>query len=59
MEANKIVDVILSVQEYYNLRVAALQENALINVKYNANSVIFTTTASFLIKLGFEPGFDF
>lgn len=56
---NKIVDVILSVQEYYNIRVEALKNNVMFNVKFDTNAVIFTTTASFLINLGFEPGFDF
>lgn len=56
---NKIVNVVLSVQEYYNVKAEAIKNNVLFNVKFDTNAVIFTTTASFLINLGFEPGFDF
>jgi len=54
-----MVDCYMSAKEYYEFRLLALEKKAFFQVKWSVDRAIVTTTAAFLIALGFDPGIDF
>lgn len=55
----KMVDCYMSAKEYYEFRLLALEKKAFFQVKWSVDRAIVTTTAAFLVALGFDPGIDF
>jgi len=54
-----MVDCYMSAKEYYQFRLIALEKKVCFHVKWAVDRAIVTTTGTFLISLGFDPGVDF
>jgi hypothetical protein len=54
-----MVECYMTAKEYYDFRLLALERKACFNVKWSVDKAIVTTTAAFLVALGFNPGVDF
>ena len=55
----KMVDCYMSAKEYYQFRILAIERKACFHVKWKVDQALVTTTAAFLVALGFNPGIDF
>ena len=54
-----MVDCYMSAKEYYQFRILAIEKKACFQVKWKVDQALVTTTAAFLVALGFNPGIDF
>jgi len=54
-----MVDCYMSTKEYYEFRLLAIERKAYFKVKWSVDRALVTTTAAFLVALGFDPGVDF